>query len=121
MQQLGSVKGAQQGNGNLGRGHPAKGPRGCSCVLLTPTFHLCSHTQRHRGVSGWFGLNTGDRPCPDTRQRTREELVTDLTLGKKEAHSTKSSVNSQPAKTKQATGPTALKNKECTHFTDTGA
>lgn len=38
-------------------------------------------------------------PCSDTRQRTREDLVTDLTLGKKEAHPTKSSVNSQPAKT----------------------
>lgn len=60
MQQLGSVKGAQQGTGNLGRGHAAKGPGGCSCVLLVPTFHLCSHTQPHGGVSGWFGLNTGD-------------------------------------------------------------
>lgn len=37
-------------------------PIGCSCVVLMPNFHLCSHTQWHRGISGWFWLNPGDPP-----------------------------------------------------------
>lgn len=39
MQQLGSVKGAQQGTGNLGRGHPAKeGAKGLQLCFLDTHF-----------------------------------------------------------------------------------